>query len=316
MLQGLALMIWRIVMIDDISVGMENLPNVFINKIQIYSESSGDSRIKVQLMMYDHETSPSWQREDIDVKVKVVFESRPEQISNLNNGDKSLFNYEPSPIGMFTSNRFGSYVFSTLEFSKTGMDGEYSIYTKSLEYVESLRQNLNVYASCFVDGFGFGIPMFDKFYGPMSGERVFIGGSINTISNYFYYPDTNKEYGGPVHLQPDGSYMEGSVHAEDPHKEVRLVSEENYKIQAFNFNFELEKSIGEIGDIGSAGNLRDFLGTDRQAGRSGFGVTAREYNPQSITEPTGPTLFDPNAANAGPSIEDPNVPDSPPDRIY
>ena len=196
------------------------------------------------------------------------------------------------------------------------MDGEYSIYRKSLEYVNPIRQNLNVYAACFVDGFGFDIPMFDKFYGPMSGERVFIGGSINTISNYFYYPDTNKEYGGPVHLQPDGSYMEGSVHTEDSHKEVRLVSEENYKIQAFNTSFELEKSIGEIGDIGSAGNLRDFLGTERQAGQPG--LFDREYDPQSNTELSDltPGLIDPNEANAGPFIEDPNIPDSPPDRIY
>jgi hypothetical protein len=302
-------------MINDMNVGMENLPNVFIDKVQVYSDGSGGGAIKVLLMMYDHSSSPSWDREDIDVKVKVVFESRPEQISNLNTGIKSLFDYEPSPVGISTTNNYDSYVFSTLEFSKIGMDGEYSIYTKSLEYVKPLRQNLNVYVACFVDGFEFGIPMFDKFYGPMSGERIFVGGQLNTLSNYFYYPDTNKEYGGPVHQKPDGSYMEGSEHNQQPHKEVRLVSEENYKIQGFGF-FDIGLAPSDMGDIASAGNLRDFLGTDRQAGRPGFGVTAREYNPQSTIGPSDPTLFNPNAAVTGPSIEDPNVPDSPPDRIY
>ena len=308
-------------MINDTIVGMENLPNVFIDKVQVYSDGSGGGVIKVLLMMYDHSSSPSWDRGDIDVKVKVAFESRPEQISNLNTGTKSLFDYEPSPVGISTTNNYDSYVFSTMEFSKGMMDGEYSIYTKSLEYTKPLRQNLNVYAACFVDGFEFGIPMFDKFYGPMSGERIFVGGQLSTLSNYFYYPDTNEEYGGPVHLRPNGTYMEGSAHTEGSHKEVRLVTEENYKIQEFNVDFDIGLVPNNVGDIGSAGNLRDFLGADLQAGRPG--LYDREYDPSApsatVQSPTGIVLPDGGIRPFGfdgPAIEDPGVPDSPLDRIY
>lgn len=116
-----------------------------------------------------------------------------------------------------------------------GMDGEYEKYAIVVRRILKRSRDLNIYAACFVGDLGFDTPMFNKFYGPMSAERVFVGGRLNTLSNYFYYPDTNEEYGGPVHQKPDGSYMEGSEHKQQPHKEVRLVSEENYKVQMFNF---------------------------------------------------------------------------------
>ena len=70
----------------------------------------------------------------------------------------------------------------------------------------------------------------------MAAEQIFINSQVNTTSNYFYYPETNKEYGGPVHQKPDGTYMEGSLHTDDPHKEVRLVREMNTKIQFFDMS--------------------------------------------------------------------------------
>ena len=42
-----------------------------------------------------------------------------------------------------------------------------------------------------------------------------------------------------MHQKPNGSYMEGSVHTEKPHKEVVMVKEENYKIQAFNVSLDV-----------------------------------------------------------------------------
>ena len=63
--------------------------------------------------------------------------------------------------------------------------------------------------ACFIDGLEFGIPQFDKFYGPMAAEKIYVGGVPNEESGYFYNPETNEEYGGPVHQHSSG-YMEGS----------------------------------------------------------------------------------------------------------
>ena len=76
----------------------------------------------------------------------------------------------------------------------------------------------------------FGNPLFNKFYGPMSAEKIFVGGEVNTMSGYFYYPTTNEEYGGPVHSH-QGRQMEGSKHSDRPHSTVRYVMEDNYKIR-------------------------------------------------------------------------------------
>ena len=54
--------------------------------------------------------------------------------------------------------------------------------------------NLNVYVACFIDDLEFGIPQFDKYYGPMAAERIFVGGIANSQSNYFYDTETNEEY--------------------------------------------------------------------------------------------------------------------------
>jgi len=220
---------------NDMTVGMENLPNVFINKILILPKGSG-VEVKVQLAMYDHKTNRSWKNKINDLKTKIVFESRADRISMLNAGTMSLYDYEPSPQGYSTTEPFDCYVIGADSFSPVSTDGEYELNVELFTYTKPLRENLNVYAACFIDGFGFGIPMFDKFYGPMAAERVFVGGEINTLSNYFYYPDTNEEYGGPVHQKPNGSFMEGSQHSEEPHKDVVLVTEENYKIQVQSFD--------------------------------------------------------------------------------
>ena len=64
----------------------------------------------------------------------------------------------------------------------------------------------------------------------MQGESVYVNGEINEQSGYFYYPETNKEYAGPVHQHPGSGFMEGSKHSDVSHSKLRYVSEENYKL--------------------------------------------------------------------------------------
>ena len=255
---------------NDMIVGMENLPNVFINRIQIIQDEEGVSKIKVVLLAYDDMENKSWKGRDLNIKVKIVFESRPEEIQALNEGTRSLFDQPP----------FDAYVVSLEDFSISGSPSKYQSFSKTIEYIRPLRENLNVYAACFIDGLNFNNPMFDKFYGPMVAEQIFVGGRLNTLSNYFYYPDTNEEYGGPVHQKPDGSFMEGSEHSDKPHKDVVLVSEENYKIQAYNVDFSVSnevfagRNVGNVSvrptdvftdvpdDIGNLGGSSTYFGTE------------------------------------------------------
>jgi hypothetical protein len=291
---------------NDMIVGMENLPNVFINKILISPTSTGGSLITVVLVMYDSEV-PSWKDKIQDLKVKVVFESRQNEIEAVNSGEASLFNYPASPVGMSTNDPYDSYVFSANDFSLSRNTEGYLSFVKRVEYAKPLRENLNVYAACFIDDLGFNNhPVFSKYYGPIAAEQIFVGGQLSTLSNYFYYPDTNEEYGGPVHQKPDGSYMEGSEHSDQPHKDVTLVTEENYKIQAYNVDFNLSSDI--FADM--TFTVTPPRGISDQIFDNVIGVGI-EDRPGSVDP--GP---DTSGNTSGVNIEDPNVPDSIPDGIY
>tara|TARA_A100001515_G_scaffold144219_1_gene147628 strand:+ start:2274 stop:3170 length:897 start_codon:yes stop_codon:yes gene_type:complete len=229
-------------MINDMTVGMENLPNVFIDKIRI-EPTSNPAFIIIEMLLCFYDKKPphnSWRFKDgVDLKVHVGYETRAAEIDSLNNGVISLFNHSPLDDFYYRPSirSLGGSV------TALGLEGEYEKYSIKITKLTRKTNNLNIYAACFVDGFGFNNPIFDKFYGPMAAEEVYLGGQLNTLTNYFYYPDTNEEYGGPVHQKPNGSYMEGSVHTEEPHKEVVMVTEENYKIQAFNTIFDLSDQV-------------------------------------------------------------------------
>ncbi len=215
---------------NDATVGMENLPNVFIDRIDLYPMRQPGTglvfryRIEVKLCMYDYSPRRSWyKREDLSsLNIKVVFRGG-EASSALNDGSDSLYDYSPASPAVIVINQ-----------SSFSIEDELDEYTKLSTVVEinlPTQDNLNVYAACFIDGLDFGNDLFNKFYGPMAAEKIFAGGIVSEESGYFYYPETNEEYGGPVHQHPSSGYMEGSEHSTEPHAKLIYVSEENYKIR-------------------------------------------------------------------------------------
>lgn len=213
---------------NDMTVGMENLPNVFIHKILINPTLVG-YEIKVILKMFDHEER-SWYGRIPNLKVKLAMIEDSDVISNLNSGLASLHDF-PDLINLFTV--------SATTFQKRTEIEDYSLYTHSISAKLNYKpQNLHAYAVCFMEDLGFGIKIFDKFYGPMVGEKVLVNGKLNPESSYFYYPDNDEEYAGPVHQKPDGSFMEGSIHTDEPHKQVIEVVEENFKLVYGAFEVE------------------------------------------------------------------------------
>ena len=173
--------------------------------------------------MYDHGPKRSWYGRPglSDLSIKMVFRGK-EAADALSDGSKSLYDYIASDVGVEIINQ-----------SDFTIESELNDYTKFSTIVERELQaldNLNVYVACFIDGLEFGNDLFNKFYGPMSAEKIFVGGVVSDQSGYFYHPDTNEEYGGPVHGH-EGAYMEGSEHTLEQHATLRYVVEENYKIR-------------------------------------------------------------------------------------
>ena len=205
------------------TVGTENLPNVFIDKIYVYEYNQNSYEVIVTLKMYDHADSPSWRGRINDLNVKLFLTRDETQIEGLNNGTISLYD--------LTNSGYYQDILHCNSFAERSYDQNFNLYSSRASIIINKNiENLNVYAACFVEiDPRIGIAYFDKFYGPMCGERIIVGGQINQESGYFYYPDTNEEYGGPVHSSTN-MYMEGSQHTSRTHREVRYVAEENAKI--------------------------------------------------------------------------------------
>jgi hypothetical protein len=211
---------------NDMTVGMENLPNVFIDKIMIERNSIDQETVQyytsVTLKMFDSKDNPSWRNKLDGLKVKCLFID-DERIESLNTGELSLYDIPTATINNTT-------VESCDEFQNGNTQNGYESFISIFEFnTLTPPENLSVYVACFIDGLEFGIPQFDKFYGPMAAERIFVGGIPNQESGYFYNPETNEEYGGPVHQHSSG-YMEGSEHIDAAHAGLRYVSEDNFKM--------------------------------------------------------------------------------------
>ena len=251
------------------TVGMENLPNVFIDKINVVHSVMSNGRkqfnIKVTLMMVDDAFDRSWFGKIDDLKVKCSFVRDDRIFQQLNSGELSLYDFTPGSID-------STFVECCNEFVMYKRESGYDYYRKTIEFSEINSYNLNVYVAAFIDDLGFGISLFDKFYGPMEAEKIMVAGQVNTESGYFYYPDTNEEYGGPVHTHNQG-YMEGSEHSDEPHSRLVYVPEENYKITS-NQDLGLDISMASVFELGiDSDNILDPPDPSRVTLESPFGAT-------------------------------------------
>ena len=212
------------------TVGMENLPNIYIDSIEMMKDEVPPFgliyTIDVTLMMVDHELDNSWYQKINDLKVKCAFID-DDRRAKLNSGEISLHDVRRSREQR-SMRRI--HIESCNDFELYETKGGYNYYKKTVRTkVRNNITDLNVYAACFLDNLGFGIELFDKFYGPMAAEKILVSGEINRSSGYFYYPETNEEYAGPVHAHNQG-YMVGSEHVDEPHSGLVYVPEINFKI--------------------------------------------------------------------------------------
>lgn len=281
---------------NESTVGLENLPNVFIDKIIVDPKVLSRAPLRIQydvrvmVKMYDNQDDHSWRDKVSGLKIKCAFVTDG-KINQLNNGNISLYDI---PLG--EADLTDAISCDSLRFSDRR--GGYESYTGVFEYTTTIApENLNVYVACFIDDLNFGIPQFDKFYGPMAAERIFVAGVPNSRTSYFYDPDTNEEYGGPVHFHSEG-YMEGSEHSSRNHRSLRLVEEENYKL-VIGSNYE--------GGVYAGTDISRAPEENRVESRPGF------VDPDPDNRRFGPQT---NIPTTEVEIEDPNVPTDIPTEIY
>ena len=214
---------------NDMIIGMENLPNIFIDNIRVEQDSLLRSTIKLRIGAFDTIENPRWYRNEMltaGLKFKVVLETNGEKITELNDGLLSLYDYEIGQnVKVFSAASLQRFYVPSIEATN------YRFYYMEVNFDSQVYGSiLNVYTSFFVDNLNFENDLFNKFYGPLAGEIIYSGGALNNTTNYFYDPVTNLEYGGPVHVSPTGQFMAGSKHSDSSHSNLVKVEEENFKI--------------------------------------------------------------------------------------
>ena len=250
---------------NEMTIGMENLPNIFIDKIFVVPrrDSAGikiGNDITLRIGAYDHIVEPRWLRDEMsenNLLFKVLLETDSGKIDMINSGTRSLFNYDAELTLNQVGGQFipraegvtaGQKIFSYLDLNSViNIDYEYNFYYKDVKLELSLFENISVYTAFFITGLNFNNPLFDKFYGPTSGETIYSGGALNTITNYFYNPETNEEYAGPVHQHPSKGFMVGSLHSNIPHDVLTIVSQENYKISLLSSEIDVDNIDDDAG---------------------------------------------------------------------
>ena len=203
-------------------IGKENLPNVYIDSIIVENNS-----ISMDGCLYDFVDSDKsrWfaNHHMGDMKVLIVSTDDQDIINLINLSGSSLLDFDRN---IFVTHD----IVNPSSFAEGQVRNGIAKYTHNHEFdYDSPIVTLNVYSCAMVEIDFFNNPQLDKYCGPVIGEKIFENQSIPTESGYFYYPDTNEEYGGPVHYHNE-EFMETSMHSSAPHRVVRYVPETNSKI--------------------------------------------------------------------------------------
>jgi len=221
-------------------VGVEGLPNVYINKLKLTTADGRSYRVLIEPIMFDSERR-SWinRPELLNMNIRYVL---VHDYNNTNYLDiTTALNTGTIVLEQFASTT-EQYMVIDLPppaWEGTMEDGYFPLTTLTPFSLGGLpmvsTNNISIYAAAYLDDFNFTNPALNVFYGPLTSELILRNGLVNRISGYFYFPDTNEEYSGPVHYNPALGYMVGSTHKQFEgrvHRQLRYVQIENTKIDS------------------------------------------------------------------------------------
>jgi hypothetical protein len=208
-------------MTDEKIVGMENLPNVYIRSIQI-GANDGTNVMDITLTCFDHKDNHSWFDRGFPLKIKVCLVTDLEKQISLVRGLDGIYNEENIEKIIYVDP-------PQTESLEQGNLIRFDFTRRIRNF--NMSSNMFVFASFYYEPEEkIGIEALDRFYGPLTGEAIFMAGTRKESSGALYYSETNEIYYGPAHSKPNGVLMEGSFHSSEPHSEVVYVPFDNQKL--------------------------------------------------------------------------------------
>jgi hypothetical protein len=233
-------------------VGLENLPNVYFRDISISSINGVKgqqkfSRVEVTLVVKDTKIDDKFQWANDDLlntylNVKILQSMNKDFTNEITTGQYTLHAFDYQNSSNYDENTIKTALKRIRPQDDPEMylvgDNVYEFQYKfsfdiqdtmliDVAYFASITLNLDMLGTDFSADFNQNEIKY--FQGPISSEKVFVDGTLQTKTNVFYLPD-NQIWSGPVHLH-EGEYMAGAFHTRRPHPVLTLVETENLKLK-------------------------------------------------------------------------------------
>ena len=221
-------------------VGLENLPNTYIETITVDDNNPATSKITIELSMNDVEKNGFfvWSDDDLIMdymKVAVIATSNQQLISGITSGQ-----FSPLPHII----RSGPFIMGTTIVEipaknfmkmKSNQPNSRRFYKKESLIIPEDVLGMSLFVLAYVDAQELSNALrivltgpLKQYYGPVKSEIVFVGGQIEQTS-YLYKEAGGSIWTGPIH-EHAGKFMGGSYHTSEPHPSLTRETVLNTKI--------------------------------------------------------------------------------------
>ena len=245
------------------SVGLDNLPNTYIENITISdASSSSESGLVAELEVSVHDSvNMHWSADPLllkFIKIVVVQSTSILLSSDLSSGSQTL---DPASLvhNAFYSSSDATFKVIDIkgmmnpEHSKDIEGNDIIIYRYKTRFsMRSKPSHLNYYVATYIDiqaamatfNVNASIQNTLPFIGPVASDSVLSNGELVDKSTIFTLPDGDV-WNGPVHMHSEGGYMVGSQHMSTPHPRLTTVEVQNTKIKQLSSSVYGSKKTSE-----------------------------------------------------------------------
>ena len=206
-------------------VGLENLPNVYIEKIIISDNNNQSDLVDVRILMLDEifDNSFVWSSDPLIydyLKVAIIATSDELLINRISKG---TLNPHPS---LLRDRRKTQILTTSPKQTQITSDTNSKRYSQTLSFVmPKSTSNMTLFAFTYIDTQELSNSLRIALTGPLrhymgsvTSEHILVDGSIQRLTFQYKTKADNKVWSGPVHQKRvSGEFMGGSYHSNVPH---------------------------------------------------------------------------------------------------
>lgn len=204
---------------------LENLPNAYIEKINLINDGLETFKVNVSMMTMDETVDDFfvWSEDDLimdTLKICVILTSNEDLIRNISRGAQ---NPHPKALKNNASLMEGTQIANLPVKRMKMVNGANSMrFKQSTTFIASNNApSLTLFAFAYVDtvdlskmlGINLGGPL-TFFYGPVTSENIIVAGDVEETT-FIYEKENGELWSGAVHQMADGRFMKGSFHGLD-----------------------------------------------------------------------------------------------------